>query len=86
MMQNFMAKEKGKIVLTINDRDNIYIFCDYMQIGSLRNVHLWLLMTFDPTALARFFIQMSSIPTFKCSRWHWFGKQKTLTLVDTIFG
>ena len=85
MMQNFMAKEKGKIVLT-SMIEEYYIFCDYMQIGSLRYVHLWLLMTFDPTALARFFIQMSSIPTFKCSRWHWFGKQKTLTLVDTIFG
>lgn len=85
MMQNFMAKEKGKIVLT-SMIEEYYIFCDYMQIGSLRNVHLWLLTTFDPTSLARFFIQMSSIPTFKCSRWHWFGKQKTLTLVDTIFG
>ncbi len=85
MMQNFMAKEKGKIVLT-SMIEEYYIFRDYMQIGSLRYVHLWLLTTFDPTALARFFIQMSSIPTFKCSRWNWFGKQKTLTFVDAIFG
>lgn len=85
MMQNFMAKEKGKIVLT-SMIEEYYIFCDYMQIGSLGNVHLWLFSTFDPTALACFFIQVPSIPTFKCNSWHWFGKQKNLTLVDTIFG
>lgn len=85
MMQNFMAKEKGKIVLT-SMIEEYYIFCDYMQIGSLGNVHLWLFSTFDPTALACFFIQVPSIPTLKCNCWHWFGKQKTLTLVDTIFG
>lgn len=85
MMQNFMAKEKGKIVLT-STIEEYYIFCDYMQIGSLRNVHLWLFSTFDPTALACFFIQVPSIPTLKRGGWHWFGKQKTLTLVDAIFG
>lgn len=84
MMQNFMAKEKGKIVLT-SMIEEYYIFCDYMQIGSLRNVHLWLLMTFDPTALARFYsdvvdtnVQMQPLALV------W--QTKTLTLVDTIFG
>lgn len=56
MMQNFMAKEKGKIVLT-STIEEYYIFCDYMQIGSLRNVHLWLFSTFDPTALACFLLR-----------------------------
>ncbi len=85
MMQNFMAKEKGKIVLT-SMIEEYYIFCDYMQIGSLGNVHLWLFSPRNLSALACFFIQVPSIPTFKCNSWHWFGKQKTLTLVDTIFG
>ena len=73
MMQNFMAKEKGKIVLT-STIEEYYIFCDYMKIGSLRNVHLWLFITFILSALAHFFTQMAAIPTFKCGGWHWFGE------------
>ncbi len=39
MMQNFMAKEKGKIVLS-RMIEEYYIFCDYMQIGSSFHIHL----------------------------------------------